>query len=314
MRTYPLTIVGAGLAGLLAAHAWPQARIVERSPAPTETHKALLRFRSDAVARLTGFEFRKVTVRKAIWFNWNEVAPSPRFANWYSQKCLGFVGSDRSIWNLDPVERFIAPETFYSDMVASLGSRIEWGTDALSAAANDVMISTAPLSDTIKYLEPLHGVPPVEFRRAPIWTIRYRLPVDTDVYQTVYFPEPDLTMYRASITGSMLIMEFVGEFRPSVRALGDATVQVLRAFGFPMNTELIALDALAKQQFGKIAPMADDAARKQILFRLSHEHRIYSLGRFATWRNILLDDVVNDIDVIKRLLKAGAYESRAQLS
>jgi hypothetical protein len=64
------------------------------------------------------------------------------------------------------------------------------------------------------------------------------------------------------------------------------------------------------QKYGKIASI-DDAVRKQLLFALTHNHTIYSLGRFATWRNILLDDVVNDIAAIKRLLKTNsAYDAR----
>ena len=59
-------IVGAGLTGLIAAHAWPQALVVEAVSGPTGSHHALLRFRSDAVARLTGVEFRRVTVRKKL--------------------------------------------------------------------------------------------------------------------------------------------------------------------------------------------------------------------------------------------------------
>jgi hypothetical protein len=47
------------------------------------------------------------------------------------------------------------------------------------------------------------------------------------------------------------------------------------------------------------------------LFRLTHEHNVFSLGRFATWRNILLDDVVDDIVQVKRLLKSSsAYDLR----
>jgi hypothetical protein len=65
-----------------------------------------------------------------------------------------------------------------------------------------------------------------------------------------------------------------------------------------------------EQKYGKISPV-EDAVRKQLLFQLTHEHNIYSLGRFATWRNILLDDVVDDIGAIKKLLKANsAYDVR----
>jgi hypothetical protein len=35
---------------------------------------------------------------------------------------------------------------------------------------------------------------------------------------------------------------------------------------------------------------------------LTEEHNIYSLGRFATWRQLLLDDLVKDIGVIEKLI------------
>ena len=62
-------IVGAGLAGLISAHIFPGERIIEASPEPKQSHRALLRFRSPAVGELTGIEFKPVTVRKAIWSN-----------------------------------------------------------------------------------------------------------------------------------------------------------------------------------------------------------------------------------------------------
>ena len=106
-------------------------------------------------------------------------------------------------------------------------------------------------------------------------------------------------MYRASITGNTLIAEFVD-------AATDPAydMQLLeRSFGIDLGaaTPLPAVE----QKYGKIEPV-DDAARKQLLFRLTHDHGIFSLGRLATWRNILLDDVVDDIAVIKRLSRSGA--------
>ena len=70
---------------------------------------------------------------------------------------------------------------------------------------------------------------------------------------------------------------------------------------------------MVEQRFGKIEPIADDE-RKSLLFRITHEHGVYSLGRFATWRNILLDDVVDDIVAIKRLARAAPYEIRMENS
>jgi len=36
-------------------------------------------------------------------------------------------------------------------------------------------------------------------------------------------------------------------------------------------------------------------------------YNVYSLGRYATWRNILLDDVYHDINVIKQLMDSDGY-------
>ena len=293
------TIVGAGLAGLIAAHAWPQALVLESAPRPRAGHRALLRFRSEAVGRLTGIEFRRVTVRKGLWAEGEFRAPSIRWANLYAQKVLGdgrLVG-DRSIWKLDTVERFIAPDNLYEQLIESVGSRIHWNTNA-AFGTGQVLVSTAPLPVVLRALD---IAAPVDFPRASIRVTRWKVP-GADVFQTVYFPERCLGVYRASITGDTLIAESVAPLDE-----GD-TDELERAFGIRME-DCELLEAV-EQKFGKIAPV-DDAVRKQLLFRLTHEHNIYSLGRFATWRNLLLDDVVDDVTAIKKLLRANsAYDVR----
>lgn len=294
-------IVGAGLAGLLAAHAWPTARIIEAAPSPNASHKALMRFRSDVCAKLTGVEFRKVMVRKGIYFEGRFVQPNIEVANLYSQKVIGRL-ADRSIWNLDPVERFIAPEDFYDQLIASVGNRIEWNTKFTPEMAKDAtVISTMPLPimlDLCGYI-----MPKEQFNRSPIKVRRWRIP-NADVFQTVYFPDPETSLYRASITGDLLIVEEV----PS----GDGEQAPLywaeRVFGIDPES-LEPLDEV-KQTYGKVDELPAQL-RKNLLFELTASRDIYSLGRFATWRNILLDDVVEDISVIKRLIKsASAYDAR----
>lgn len=297
-----LCIVGAGLSGLIAAHAWPGAPVYERDNEPTEHHKALLRFRSGSVAALTGIEFQKVTVRKAIYADGFR-APTISYANAYSAKVIGRVTNDRSIWNLEPVERWIAPDDFYMQLVTNVGARIHWGTafdiaDAVTHAENRI-ISTIPLPATMAALGEEFGGG--EFRSAPITVRRYRVR-DCDVYQTVYFPEPDLPIYRASITGSTLIAESVGE---PLRIEAEAA-RLERVFGI---TGLTTPIESARQRYGKIAPI-DAAARRALLYRLTSRYHVYSLGRFATWRNVLLDDLVHDIAVIKKLLIGDNYGTR----
>lgn len=293
------TIIGAGLAGLIAAHAWPRATILEASPQPTVNHRALLRFRTDAVARLTGIEFRQVRVRKGIVMGGEFVPPSIRAANLYARKVLGHVKGDRSIWNLAPVDRFIAPDTLYEQLVVAASDRIHWGvkSDFTFSKSRGSVVSTAPLPVTLRAV----GIEPaVEFRRAGIRVLRWTVP-GVELFQTIYFPDPDDTpVYRASFTGNTLIAELVQ---------GDEIdeADVLYDLGAAFGVNVMAAESLGevKQTYGKIEPISD-AARKDFLFRLTHEHGIYSLGRFATWRNILLDDVVDDISVIKRLSHADS--------
>jgi hypothetical protein len=287
------TIVGAGLAGLIAAHAWPNFPVLEASPEPRASHKALLRFRTDAVSRLTGIEFKKVLVRKGLWSEGHFAAPNIKLSNQYSMKVLGRHIGDRSIWNLDPVERYIAPENLYEQLVESVGNRISWNHTANVASLGPV-VSTIPLPVTMEQL----GIPaPFKFERAAIEVQRFRL-YNTDVYQTIYFPDPDCPLYRASITGSLLILEFCRS-TDSCEYLADL---INDAFG---------IDMLDGQPLGKVEQKY--AGRKQLLFQLTHDHQVFSLGRFAIWKNILLDDVVSDISVLRKLMRSSSYELKKEM-
>lgn len=291
-------IVGAGLAGLIAAHAWPNATIFEASPEPVEKHKALLRFRNDSVSRLIGIEFKPVLVRKGVWAHGTFCAPSIQLANAYAMKCLGRIVGDRSIWNLDAAQRFIAPDNLYEQLVDNVRGRARWGEAFDYAAASTQVISTAPMPVVLNALG-VAKLTGLSFNMEPICVVRADVEA-CDAYQTVYFPESATTLYRASITGSKLIAEFAGE--PD----GVWLSFVERAFSIS-RMQLHNETTVHRQRYGKISPIDNDA-RKAILFKLTNEHNIFSLGRFATWRNILLDDVVDDIAVLKRLMRRGSYE------
>jgi len=296
-------IVGAGLSGLLAAHAWPRFMVLEAADGPSPMHRALLRFRTDSVSKLTGIEFRKVRVRKGIYVDGaGFVPPAIRLANTYSAKVAsGRLLPDRSIWDVEPVDRYIAPPSFYEQLVEACGSRICWANhaDFVGAySARTPIISTAPLPVTLRAFGIVSGH---EFHRSPITVDRFRVP-DADVFQTIYFPDAHLSTYRASITGDLLIVERMSGLYHGEDEMG----LVLEAFGVARADRIDSTE----QKYGKIAPLPDDAARRALLFSLTHEYGVYSLGRFATWRNVLLDDVVDDIAVIKRMIRADPYAQR----
>lgn len=310
-----ICIVGAGLAGLIAGHAFPGANVLEAAPAPTRNHRALLRFRSDAVARLTGIDFRKVLVRKGIWEGGRFTRPSIRAANLYERKVLGAAGlrGDRSIWNIEAAERFIAPDDLQAQLRAQLGPRVIYDTPADFAglfARGVRVINTSPLPGVLDAFG--LGMPreAQDFRRAPIRVRRFTLE-NVDAYQTVYFPDPHLLAYRASITGSTLIVEELAadqDAETTKHLQAQSLHEVLRAFGLERGAAPEPLDT-ATQRYGKIEPIPD-LLRKQLLFDLTQRFGVYSVGRFATWRNILLDDVVNDLHAVKRMMRLGDYDRR----
>lgn len=293
-----MIIIGAGLAGLIAAHAFPRGKIYEISPGPAGMHKALLRFRSPVVGELTGIGFRPVTVRKGIMFGGKWHSPNIRLANLYSAKVIGRL-IDRSVWDLDSVTRYIAPTDFYDRLIESVGDRIVWGIDhPMVCDTEEPIISTAPMPVTLEKMGIMIGM---DFNRAPITVERFEVQ-NCEVFQTVYFPSQYHSMYRASITGDLLICEFIGE--PS----GDWKNELQFAFG--MVQDRVPVGTI-KQSFGKISPI-NEQTRRSAIIKLTLNHNIFSLGRFATWRNILLDDVVHDIAVIKRLANASHYERKLE--
>jgi hypothetical protein len=297
-----MIIVGAGLAGLIAVHIFPNSPIIERSPAPQQLHRALLRFRTDQVSLITGIPFRKVRVHKGLWFEEAHRPVDIKLANMYSTKVLGAALS-RSIWDLSSVDRFVAPEDFYSRLIQACSGRIVWGADiASSRDTGGPIVSTAPLPNAAGLWLPSAHLP--EFRRAPILVQRYRVR-GADVHQTVYFPEEGLSTYRASITGDLMIVESMAETYDLA-----ATPELLaEVFGLRECPEKLSD---SKQHFGKIAPI-EDKVRKELIHQLSLQANVYSVGRFATWRNILLDDVVQDLRIVKGMIEQNSAYNR-QLS
>lgn len=297
-------IIGAGLAGMIAGFVFPQDEIIEARSRDWVEHQAVLRFRTPAVSELTGIPFRQVTVRKGIWTGTEWTGPNVQVCNQYSRKTIGRV-IDRSIWDISTAERWVAPGDLRERLADALGSRIRWETpvnlhDLDGRAPREPVISTVPMSA----MSPLVFMDPPAFRYAPITTIKLAV-LGADVFQTVYFPSPQHSLYRASITGDMLICEWASE-SPEPHDIDLGAAQVARAFGIPeVYQRLVAEDMEPHvQQFGKIAPI-DELTRRRIVLALTQERGIYSLGRFATWRNLLLDDVVHDAHVIKRLMTAA---------
>jgi len=311
-------IVGAGLAGLIAACHFKDANIIEAGSGGAQ-HQALLRFRDTSVSEITGIPFKKVEVAKDVFSDGMlQGRCSIADANSYSLKVAGAI-TTRSISKLDAVQRYIAPDDFYEQLVDKVGGRINWNCPltpcALAGLAEGTpVINTAPMSVALGAAGIDHGKT-FDFEKSPIRVTRVKLKVATDVYQTIYFPDMDMSVFRASITGDTLIIECLDEkpsCRPFVAWEFDELDLVCKAFGF--DVDLLEMESMKDtiQRFGKILDMPK-AERQALMYELTSAHSIFSLGRFATWRNILLDDVVKDVRTIDQLINSSAYARRLLL-
>lgn len=296
-------IIGAGLSGLIAATQFPMATVIEANGPEALSHKAVLRFRTDALSNLTGIPFKKISVRKSIWYAGEHVAPNIQLANWYSRKTNGGI-LDRSIWNMETVERFIAPEDLQQQLATIIGDRIEWNrpitlVDMLETPRPIISTLPMPVLQSLLYVGTPATTQP-EFSHKPIVVDRYRVK-GANVYQTIYYPDPNGATHRVSITGDLMIRERSG-------GLDDIELhEICHSFGI-REGDLDIIEESHRQKYGKIAPI-DEKWRRNFIYEASRQEQVYSLGRFATWRNILLDDVVKDIAIIKRLIANGSYEA-----
>lgn len=322
-----MIILGAGLAGCIAGHLFPGSLLLERGKREeVGAHKALLRFRSDAISRITGIPFRKVQVHKAVVYGsdyWDGGRDVPIvLQNMYSRKVTGTLSS-RSIWNLEAVTRYVAPEDFHERMVKQLEVLFDWDVDIVSGLLvnghrknagslgvhcgyerepNDALLSTLPLPVMLGLAQiERHLVDEKTFVRQPIDVQRWKVK-NCDLFQTIYFPDPSYPIYRASITGDTLIVESMHSGATTNLRM---VMEVLTAFGLTWD-DTESIGTVNKQEYGKILPLADDA-RHHILMELTRLHRVYSLGRFATWRNVLLDDLPQDADRIRELIGMSEY-------
>lgn len=300
-----MLIYGAGLAGLLSANMLRKfsPTVMEAQSELPNNQSALLRFRSDRVGSACAIPFRKVGVHKAIKYDGRLItSPNLQLSNMYSQKVTGSILS-RSINNLEPVDRYIAPLDLIQRMSVGIDIQYDSGLSSDSIAIHhkgDIwpeapIISTIPMPALMKIV----GWPDIpDFPHQQIWTQTATIDdPECDVYQTIYYPDPLTDQYRISVIGNVVISEFIRE--PTLNTGKHTMVALREDFGIAAN-KLVNLKQ-SSQKYGKIRPI-DEALRKEFIYEMTEKYNIYSVGRFATWRQLLLDDVVTDIQHIENFI------------
>lgn len=296
------------MAGLIAARmlADRHPSVLERQPSLPNNHHAVLRFRSSIVGDVTNTPFKKVKVTKHVL---SEPNSNPvRDALIYARKATGKLHA-RSILDVAPSERFIAPIDFIDRLsrTADITYEVDFQKwfEYNSAETDGHIISTLPMPFMMDFFD---WKDKPDFKSQKGWTLKIQLKssLECGVYATLYSAERTRAWYRASLTGSTLMVEGTGQPVASEDPY-DFISPVLDLFG------LLKRDVdnwgIHEARYQKIAELTNEEkeSSKRFMMWLTEKHRIYSLGRFATWRpKLLLDDLVNDVRVVGRLIDGNS--------
>ncbi len=294
-----VVIIGAGMAGLLAANMLHRHNpvVVEAQPSLPNNHHAILRFRSNIVSEVLGVPFKKVTVRKG-YVPWrNPVADALS----YSKKANGSYQSDRSIGPAETVERYIAPPDLIERMAKNVKIQFNSELDVKQGrGAGDTtpLISTMPMPSLMDQLD--YPGPRPEFRSVSGVVIRLKVR-NCDAYATLYVPDPDVLFSRLSVTGDEVIIEFPNRNLSSV-APDYSVLAATQLLGVQVEDIIPETVEVKEQRYSKIIQI-DEILRRNFLHWCSTINGYaYSLGRYATWRpGLLLDDLVKDVRIIEKM-------------
>jgi hypothetical protein len=314
-----MIIIGAGMAGLLAGGMirGQKVTVYESAKDLPNNHSAVLRFRSSIVGDVLGIEFKAVQMMKCVEKYNNPVADNLA----YSLKCNG-IATLRSIMSADASvqTRYIAPHNLIQLMADRINGSIEFSkvveSEDLKRCGTPV-ISTIPMPTLMQILD--YPDKPI-FRFVNGYNINAIIH-NMDAYASVYVPSPLKEYNRISATGNRMTMEYSmphstnAELTSKVQLLNDNEDLLIRqaregAFALGILEPDFEKVTVSVQKYSKILPI-EEGDRKRFIMWASDTYGIYSLGRFATWRpGLLLDDLVQDVRVIQRIIRIGSYDHR----
>ncbi len=314
-----IVIIGSGIAGAVASGYFSSygPKVFEaRQKGETWNHRAIMRLRSQEIGYLLGCPLERVKVAKAIYYDgkyFNE--PNLSLQNSYSIKVTGGI-SERSIKDIGDVERFLlkkdfaVKDTMYGHKLAKVKkSKLTFVNG--HEEEYDVCLSTIPMPALLG----LDGIEVEDYGvdfslvHKPIYITQARVNIPCSVVQTIYYPDKSLKTYRASLERDKLIIEAQYGFISD-----EERKAIINSFGLEIWD--CCEFAEYKQDYGKISEI-DDHKRKAIILQLTELHNIYSVGRFALWKNITTEHLLGDLKKIDAMIHiprmAGRYYMKADV-
>ena len=309
-----MKILGLGFASLITACKYPDAKIIVPQSQldqfdASNKHLGVLRFKTDRVAKMTQIAMNYTDVYKGIYSDAQGfISPNIAASNAYSLHTTGVI-SKRSIWDANGVcKRYIPPVDFTLQLQKKVSNLFQLGEYTLKNLTGEPVISTVPL--WVWYPNILKKA--VEYTK-PIRVAVFKVPLQVNVEQTVYLPYHDY-LYRATLTSNnTLIAECYDETALNgYNEMYSCYKYLLHdVFGFGdtiKNYKHFELIADQTYKMGKLKTgLISEAERKAMIYNLTRDYNMYSLGRYATLRNIGLDDICDDLEKIDHILNIDAY-------
>ena len=303
---HKLVIIGAGISGSLALKyfsSYDPVVFEAKSKTALSDHKAVMRLRDQRIGMLLGVSSREIDVDKQILFRDNLYWESSiQMRNLYSRKVCDSILS-RSASDLGIKKRYLMSNANFvaeydhefvgiEDGLLVILDRINNQTKFVSY---DFCISTIPLPILIKKLSLKYEI---KFQAEPIYVMRSKLNILSEVNQTIYVPENEYKIYRMTLQEGELILESFGGY-PNESEISS----LICYFGISLDC-CLKFDKI-EQKYGKILPI-DSIVRRSIVFELTEKFRIFSLGRYALWKSIRTDDLIKDLEKIQRMVSVSA--------
>lgn len=316
-----VVIVGAGMAGSLAsaylASYKPTVYEARSGGSALDGHSAIMRLRDPAAGLLLGCDMEQVIVHKMAYMDGRLTdLPSITINNRYSMKVSGAI-REKSILELGRHKRYLVSgeikpkgDIFYGCNIFKAASGKLWydipvkGQKLNKKVPNDLIeydicISTIPLPEMLKITGICSDVSGFKF--SPIHVTRMLLDIDSDVHQTIYFPDIRFASYRVTLQKNVMIIEATEE-------VTDSEIDRLFAV-FGLRDPEVTLRQNYTMKYGKLLAIDDDIRRMMIL-ELSQRFSIYSFGRYGIWRQLRTDHLVQDIEKIAKMIRVSEIRRR----
>ena len=291
-----ISVVGAGLAGLLAANMLRRHNVTvyEKQTSLPNNHHAVLRFRTPDVGNVIGVQFKKVNMIKSYLSYYNNIVANSLS---YSKKTNGYYISDRSITSGTVIsERYVAPP----DLIEIMSDKIDIRYGENFNFTSDIkgpVISTIPMPVLMQAL----GYECNETFKSTKGIVATAKIENCDSYASILIPGPGIVS-RATITGDTLMIECSDSKKITDHDLDI----VIHNLGIEFHD--VSKFEFSEQKYFKITEI-NESVRHNFMKYATVNFGIYSLGRFACWRpKLLLDDVVHDVRKIEQWITAGGLK------